>query len=306
MVKGPLASSPAESREHHGGHGGAWPLRGFEAVETPPPPEAPQVRVDWRQRPDDALVLCLRPQAVVLGLGCHRGIDFDEMRNFVRSGLAEAAVSPLAVALLASVETRRTEPALLALSREMGRPLVTFSKEELEAFVPQFVEEGRLDGDGLYLLPVAKSTEVLYLNRTLFDRFATATGIEETSLATFEGLCEAAVTYYEWTDAQTPDVPNDGKLFYYPDGLFNYAMIGFQQMGGDMVKDERLALASPIFERIWNAYYTPAVKGGVAIYNDYGNYLAATGDIVCCTSTSAGATFYPNRITYADNTKEDE
>ncbi|HCC35798.1 MAG TPA: hypothetical protein DEQ02_09305 [Ruminococcaceae bacterium] len=49
-----------------------------------------------------------------------------------------------------------------------------FSQKELDAFVPQFVEEGRLGGDKFYLLPIAKSTEVLYLNRTLFDRFSAA------------------------------------------------------------------------------------------------------------------------------------
>ncbi|MDR2946609.1 MAG: cobalamin biosynthesis protein [Candidatus Adiutrix sp.] len=103
----------------------------FECVETPPAATVPQVRVDWRERPDDGQVLCLRPQAVVLGLGCHRGIDVDEMREFIQATLAEAKISPLSVALLASVETRRTEPALLTISREMSRPFITFTKEEL-------------------------------------------------------------------------------------------------------------------------------------------------------------------------------
>jgi multiple sugar transport system substrate-binding protein len=180
-----------------------------------------------------------------------------------------------------------------------------FSKEELTRYVPQFLKEGQLGGDTLYVLPIAKSTEVLYLNRTIFDRFAADTGVSLDQLATFEGIVNASEKYYAWTDAKTPDVPNDGKLFYYPDGLFNYSMIGFEQMGGDIVKDQRLNLSDPIFERIWNSYFPPAVRGGVAIYNDYGNYLAITGDIVCCTSTSAGSSFYPHSITYADNTKED-
>ncbi len=194
--------------------------------------------------------------------------------------------------------TLATQGALVDLDEQ-------FSEKELDEFVPQFVEEGRLESDALYLLPIAKSTEVLYLNRTLFERFSEATGVGEASLATFEGLAEASMRYYDWTDAQTPEVPNDGKAFYYPDGLFNAAMIGYRQLDGDIVDGNRLALAAPQFEQIWNSYFTPAVKGGVAIYNDYGNYLAATGDIVCCSSTSAGASFYPTSVTYADNTKED-
>jgi multiple sugar transport system substrate-binding protein len=179
-----------------------------------------------------------------------------------------------------------------------------FSKTELANYVPQFLEEGRLGGDTLYVLPIAKSTEVLYLNKTIFERFATDTGVSIEQLATFEGIVDASEKYYAWTDAKTPGVPNDGKMFYYPDGLFNYSMIGFEQLGGAIVKDQRLNLSDPIFERIWNSYFPPAVRGGVAIYNDYGNYLAVIGDIVCTTSTSAGSSFYPHSITYADNTKE--
>ncbi|MCL2338100.1 MAG: extracellular solute-binding protein, partial [Firmicutes bacterium] len=180
-----------------------------------------------------------------------------------------------------------------------------FSPQELAAFVPQFLDEGRLNGQALYLLPIAKSTEVLYVNRTMFDRFAAATGVSIDQLATFEGIENAADQYYQWTDAQTPAIPNDGKLFYYPDNLFNYSMTGFQQLGGDIVKQQKLNLADPIFQRIWDSYFIPAVKGNTAIFNDYGNYLAITGEVVCYTSTSAGASFCPDSVTYPDNTKED-
>ncbi|MCL2768439.1 MAG: extracellular solute-binding protein, partial [Synergistaceae bacterium] len=155
-----------------------------------------------------------------------------------------------------------------------------FSKSELNTFVPQFIEEGRLGAEQLYIMPIAKSAEVLYVNRTFFDRFSAETGIGIEKLSTFEGIAEAAVKYYEWTDAMTPDVPNDGKTFFYPEGLFNQAMIGFQQLGGDIVKDKKLNLQDAIFKRIWDCYYPPAVQGGVAIYSGYSNYLAVTGDVI--------------------------
>ena len=41
------------------------------------------------------------------------------------------------------------------------------------------------------------------------------------------------------------------------------------------------------------------------IYNGWGNYLATTGDVVCATASSAGSTFYPSQIIYADNTNEE-
>lgn len=175
---------------------------------------------------------------------------------------------------------------------------------ELAAFVPRFLDEGKLGGHTLYLLPIAKSTEVLYINTTIFDRFSNETGVTLGQLATFEGIMDASERYYSWTDAKTPEIANDGKTFYYPDALFNFFLIGYAQLGEDFLQDQSLNLSAPAFERLWNCYYPGAVTGRVAIFDDYGNYLAKTGDIVCTTSTSAGVLFYPDTVTYADNTKE--
>ena len=107
-----------------------WP-ESFVKTESRPEASIPHIRVDWRQHPDYGNFLTLRPKVVALGLGCHRGIDLAEMFDFVLGCLRQSEISPLSVALLASVETRREEPALLALSREMARPLMIFTKEEL-------------------------------------------------------------------------------------------------------------------------------------------------------------------------------
>ena len=45
-----------------------------------------------------------------------------------------------------------------------------FSEEELAAFIPAFVDEGIVNGR-LVVLPVAKSTEIMFINQTIFDRF---------------------------------------------------------------------------------------------------------------------------------------
>lgn len=50
-----------------------------------------------------------------------------------------------------------------------------FSEEELAAFIPAFREEGTIGGRQV-ILPLAKSTEVLFVNRTLFDRWAAQSG----------------------------------------------------------------------------------------------------------------------------------
>ena len=92
-----------------------------------------------------------------------------------------------------------------------------FTTKELDAYLPQFIEEGRLPDGKLYVFPIAKSTEVLFVNQTLFDRFSAATGVTLDSLATFEGIAAAAVKYYQWTDSLTPNKANDGKAFFTAD-----------------------------------------------------------------------------------------
>jgi multiple sugar transport system substrate-binding protein len=179
-----------------------------------------------------------------------------------------------------------------------------FSPQELSAYIPEFIEEGRLEGEHLYVFPTAKSTEVLFLNKTLFDRFARETGAKSEDLDTFEGIIRTAVLYYDWTDKQTPNIPNDGKMFFMPDSLFNFTLIGYKQLGAEFIKNGIINLTSPQYPRVWECYYKPAVLGQVAIHNGYATDLAKTGDIICSTGSTAGVSFFSPTVTYADNTSE--
>lgn len=178
-----------------------------------------------------------------------------------------------------------------------------FSDSELGEYLPRFIEEGIIS-DKLAVLPTAKSTEVLFLNKTLFERFSDATGISVDSLSTFEGISDASIKYYEWTDSQTPDIPNDGKSFYTSDSWFNIAQVGMDQFGDNFIINEAINY-SDNYKKIWDSYFEAAVKGGFAIYDGYSSDLAKTGDIVCSTGSTAGILFYGNTITYKDNTIED-
>ena len=179
-----------------------------------------------------------------------------------------------------------------------------FTKKELSAYIPAFVDEGRFGDGGLYVFPFAKSTEILYVNQTLFDRFASAAGITADCFNTFEGIADAAEKYYEWTDAQTPDIPNDGKQFYTADSWLNLAQAGMLQQGANLFDGESLALNNDAYRRIWETCYGPSVNGGFAIYNGYSSDLSKTGDIICSTGSSAGILFYGDTVTYPDNTTE--
>lgn len=180
-----------------------------------------------------------------------------------------------------------------------------FSKKELSRYIPRFIEEGRLNTRHLYVFPTAKSTEVLFVNQTIFNRFAKDTGVSLEDLSTFEGIAKAAALYYDWTDQQTPDVPNDGKTFYVADSLFNLSLIGCRQLGYNCIKDNKIDFSTPAMKRIWENYFNSAVQGRYAIFDGYASDLAKTGDIVCSTGSTAGVLFFSPTVTYADNTTEE-
>ena len=179
-----------------------------------------------------------------------------------------------------------------------------FTEEELDRYLPQFINEGMISGK-LAVFPTAKSTEVLFLNKTLFYRFSEATGIGMDELSTFEGIVRAAIRYYEWTDSLTPDIPDDGKTFYIADSWFNIAQVGMYQMGDSFIVNETLNYSEEYRKRIWEPFLKAFAKGGFAIYDGYSSDLAKTGDIVCSTGSTAGILFYGDTITYPDNTTID-
>lgn len=132
-----------------------------------------------------------------------------------------------------------------------------FTEEELSKYVDSYIDEGYFNQDGkLYLLPVAKSTEIMMVDKTDWEPFVEETGTSLDELATTEGITEVAQRYYEWTDAQTPDIPDDGKVFYGRDSMSNYFIIGMKQMGTDIfeVKDGKVTLNTDKdnIRRLWD------------------------------------------------------
>lgn len=99
------------------------------------------------------------------------------------------------------------------------------NKEEIDAYIDSYIKEGDFAGTGeIKIFPTAKSTEIFVLNKTDWDKFAAAEGADYTDLADMESLVKTAQRYYEWTDAQTPDIPNDGRALFGRDAMANYML----------------------------------------------------------------------------------
>ena len=176
-----------------------------------------------------------------------------------------------------------------------------FTEDELSAYVDSYLQEGYFKDDGaLYLLPIAKSTEILMINKTDWEPFAEATGATIDELATTEGITRVAEEYYNWTDAKTPDIPDDGKAFYGRDSMANYFVLGMKQMGFDIfdVKDGKVTYQTDkeALRRLWDNYYVPYVKGYFAACGKFRSDDVKTGDIIAYTGSVSSSAYFPDNV----------
>lgn len=179
------------------------------------------------------------------------------------------------------------------------------SEKELAEYVDSYIEEGKIAADGsLRIFPVAKSTEMMMINKTDWEVFSNETGAALSDLETIEGVVSTAQKYYEWTDAKTPDVPYDGKAFYGRDSMANFFNIGMRQLGSELFEVENgtavLNIAKEDIRRIWENYYVPMVKGYFGAYGSFRSDDVKTGDLLAYTGSTTSAMYFPDTVE-ADN-----
>ncbi len=180
-----------------------------------------------------------------------------------------------------------------------------FTQDELDEYVEGYINEGYFEQDGkLYLFPVAKSTEITMINATDWQAFADATGANLEQFSTFEGITALAKQYYEWTDAQTPDVPNDGKALYGRDSLSNYFVIGCKQLGVDIfdVSDGNVTVNADktAIRRLWDNFYVPYINAWFDSFGKFRSDDVKTGDILAYTGSSSSAAYFPDQVVTDD------
>lgn len=179
-----------------------------------------------------------------------------------------------------------------------------FTEEEIAGYRDSYINEGKLSGDTLKILPTAKSTEIFMLNKTDWDKFSEETGSVLEELATLEGLVQVAERYYEWTDAKTPDIPEDGKAFFGRDAFANYMIIGARQLGNEIftVKDNQVTfqVEETVMRRLWDSYYVPFINGYYCTKGKFRTDDAKVGEILALVGSSTSATYFPTEVTVND------
>lgn len=184
-----------------------------------------------------------------------------------------------------------------------------FTDEERAAYVDSYLTEGDFDDSGsIKIFPVAKSTELLFLNDTDWKLFAAATGAQYSDLETVEGLVKTAEAYYNWTDAQT-DTLNDGKALFGRDAMANYMLIGAKELGETIfdVKDGKMTMgmSEDVARKLWDNYYVPYIKGWAAASGHFRSDDIKIGSILAYIGSNSSATYFPTQVMLSDTESHD-
>lgn len=172
--------------------------------------------------------------------------------------------------------------------------------KEKDEYVEEYLKEGDFSDDGsIKIFPVAKSTELLFLNDTDWQKFAEETGAQYEDLQTIEGLVETAGKYYNWTDSQTPET-DDGKALFGRYAMANYLLVGAKELGCDIfeVKDGKMTLNfdEDVIRKLWDNYYVPYVKGYFSASGRFRSDDVKTGNVLGYVGSTSSAIFFPTEV----------
>ncbi len=217
--------------------------------------------------------------------------DSDEIDNVLAANLNEEPgayeLPDLFVAYPRIVE-KFGDDALLDFS-------VHFSKEELSAYRSDFLAEGYF-GEKLFMLPIAKSSELIFVNKTIFDRFSTDTGITADCFNHVETLMAACNAYYDWSQGQT---------MFQIDDFYHYFLANMTGLNSEFVIDGKINFDSDAFERVFTPIAEAAIYGSLCVGDGYASDRWKTGEIIGSAGSTAGILYMRDYVTYYDNTTED-
>ena len=110
----------------------------YETVDGTPLPEVGIAVTVHKSCHPFASTTHVVPPAAALGMGCRKNKESEAVEKAAFSCLKENDIYPEAVAALASIDVKKEEPGLLALSEKLGVPFKTFSSEELLSVQGEF------------------------------------------------------------------------------------------------------------------------------------------------------------------------
>lgn len=171
-----------------------------------------------------------------------------------------------------------------------------FSEEELSEFVHAFVSDGTANGK-LCVLPVSKSTHLLFLAGNAFNRFAEEKNVSYKDLETWDGFFRTAEKYYEYSG---------GKPFCALDYLLRSVELDAISRGAkNFYTANGWYKTNDLILNSYKKFALAIAKGHIVVSDLYSNTQVMTGQTVSGISSSAAVLYYNDKITYPDNSQED-
>lgn len=169
-----------------------------------------------------------------------------------------------------------------------------FSASELSDFIGEFVSDGMVD-NSLSVLPVSKSTHLLFLAGGAFDKFAKEQNVTYANLATWDGFFSVAEKYYNYSGGK-PFCALDYLMRSVELDAISHGAVDFYQ--NDWYKQNVALIAS------YKKFASAIAKGHIVVSDLYSNTQVMTGQTIAGISSSAAVLYYNDTITYPDNTQE--
>ena len=213
------------------------------------------------------------------------GTLMESVEKFYQN-LAEAEAMPDIFATYRDTAFEVNKRGLLA---DIGQYMTA---EEIALYNPFFIEEGRLEADKLHIFPVAKSTELFYMNNSDWKAFAQEKGYRYEDLNTWENIRKISEDYYQWSG---------GRTFFGRDAVENYLLVGFEQLGQDFYEfieaEDGAGKEDFRLQKIWRNYAEPYIQGYYGAYGRFRSDDIKTGDIVAAVGSTVSVSYYPKEVT---------
>ncbi|MCR4892824.1 MAG: cobalt-precorrin 5A hydrolase [Lachnospiraceae bacterium] len=131
--------------------------------------------------------LQLIPSCLLVGIGCRRGKGKEELSSFLKEVLDKERLSLYGLSEICSVDVKKDEAGLIALSRELGLPFRTFSAESLREVKGEFTAstfvKSQIGVDNVCERSVmAAGAKRLLVSKQAKNGMTIAVGIKETVL----------------------------------------------------------------------------------------------------------------------------
>lgn len=144
---------------------------------------------------------------------------------------------------------------------------------------------------------MSKSTQLLFVSGTQFDRFAADTGCTYEDLATWEGFFDTAAKYYDWSG---------GKAFCALDYLIRAVELNAMEQGGEnfYTSEGWYDFDNAALKSSYMALAESYAQGHILVSDLYANTQMMTGEVAAGLGSTASILYYNDTVTYPDNTSE--